>query len=134
MDFGIEAKVAWQPVDELSSKPDGIWRNEFKKTVKQWGEAWKASGKLLPEEADNRVAALFIVPYLKGRVFDISALVSEVRNLQGVEACAHYFADSQSLYEGAGRRFFPGVILALRHRKRAIKTSPATAVRRPMSQ
>lgn len=118
-EFALEAKVAWQRMSTQTNAADIGMDSEFPKIDEQWRHAWSDAGALSRDEADHRVAALFIVPYLDDREFRSDRLVEYARGLPGIDACAYYFCDSSSLIDGSSGHFYPGVILALRHRKRS---------------
>lgn len=126
--YAIEAKQVWQSIGNLSQ---GIVN------VKAGLDAaWKDAGSLHSYEADWRMAATFIVPFLplsevvkEGKV-DLDKVRENVQRwlegMQGFErikgkptAYAYYFPyECQAYYNDEVGRLFPGVVVVLERRLR----------------
>lgn len=119
IEFAIEAKVAWQRLSDESLDSGHKIGADLEKIDQQWTHAWSDAGALYKDEADHRLAALFVVPYADQGEFDSSALIGYVKRLPGIDACAYYFCDAKDFLKGSSGHFYPGVILAMRHRKRS---------------
>jgi hypothetical protein len=120
-DYAFEFKHAWQPLF-AQKDPLSIAR-------KHWSAAWTDVGALSRHEANVRVAGTFIVPYYRpasrerrhGAAVEerLTQLIAELRELQGVQACAWLFPRKERLRKSETGAYFPGVALVLRRRLRS---------------
>lgn len=131
--FVIEAKQAWQSIGNRASGDDP-------KVTLGTEAAWKDIGKIEAYEADTRLAATFVVPYIP-----VSQLVAddtptgarmrqrEVREIveswlseswpfshvQADAAAAVFPYKSAKMVSANGKHLMPGVVLLLRQRHKA---------------
>jgi hypothetical protein len=128
--YAVEAKQAWQSIGPLArGKNPRVWN--------QLTAARKAAGCLTSNEANERVAALFVAPYIpasavqvidrrKRVVLDkVHQLVSEwltdldLKSRAHVHAYAWVFPEKTQKFISSDARFlFPGTLLILSRRKR----------------
>jgi hypothetical protein len=135
--YAVEAKQAWQSIGPGATGENArVWR--------QFALAHKDAGSLTCDEADRRVAALFVSPYVpvskvlkadtgKQRLIDrdkVCELTTKWRNeidLESNKRVAGYawiFPDRCDLFVSKdGRNLFPGALLLLGERKRANRRS-----------
>lgn len=119
--FAVEAKQVWQ---SIGAQTDGVIN-----VHKGMKKAWKDAGDLQLEEADHRLAATFVVPYLPPRAlktkhpheFVNDWLASEPFAVKGrvPAAVAYVFPQRWENYVGeTNKRAFPGVVLVIEQRKK----------------
>ena len=117
-DYAMEFKHAWQPLF-AQRDPLSVARN-------YWSKAWTDAGALYRDEADLRLAGLFVVPHHvsidEKKVEDrLELFLGEMKNLPDVEALAWWFPQSERKRRAETGRYFPGVALALRRRRKATR-------------
>lgn len=114
IDFAIEAKQAWQSIQT---------DNEASQVVRQWQVVHDDANRLVKEEADLKVAAVFVVPYLRpgatetevARSFrDLMVRLQASDKLRSLGAIAAYISPNHTSYVGIHGDIFPGCALALR--------------------
>lgn len=120
--FAIEAKQAWQP----------IGRETVDRRVhvnRAMAAAWKDAGHLLLDEGDHRLACTFVVPYvapgIADRVGDVTDIIQgwleqEMSDLKA-DAIAYHFPGFTRDLRSIREYVYPGVVMLLRERKKAIK-------------
>lgn len=130
--YSVEAKQVWQSIgSRASGKNPDLWN--------QYDAAWNDAGNLTCDEADVRLAALFVSPYLpvsdirresgrSGRVGTVAiqsaALewlsAADLRSDPRVHGVAWYFPKKCGEFiSKSGKNAFPGAVLILGERKRA---------------
>lgn len=131
--FVIEAKQAWQSIGNRASGDDP-------KVTLGTEAAWKDIGKIEAYEADTRLAATFVVPYIpvsqlaaddtptgarmrQGEVREIvESWLSEswsFSHVQADAAAAVFPYKSAKMVSANGKHLMPGVLLLLRQRHKA---------------
>lgn len=131
--FVIEAKQAWQSIGSRASGNDP-------KVALGTTAAWKDIGKVEAHEADTRLAATFVVPYIPlseltvdDKLNGVSKRQAEVREIveawlganwpfggvQAAAAAAVFPYRSAGMISGNGKNLMPGVVLLLRQRHKA---------------
>lgn len=124
--FAIEAKQAWQPIGDTVAYPT-------LEVEKQRDNAWHDAGKLIPQEADHRLALCFVVPSiaptnLRGAASDkekrerveemVKAFCQMVFELPEVHAYAASFPEVNQLLTAEDGYVYPGVLAVFRERFR----------------
>jgi hypothetical protein len=133
--YALEAKQAWQSIGARANNVN-VW--------KALRHAWSDAGKLTVDEADKRLAAVFVSPYIavsdilksgsgKKPVVDRVKVCARVDdwlttlNLKGdprVHAFAWVFPRQCDLYLGKdNKNLFPGTVLIMSERKRSHRSS-----------
>lgn len=137
--FVIEAKQAWQSIGNSASGDD-------RKVTLGTNAAWKDIGKVESYEADTRLAATFIVPYIplsqlaaddapggaRKRQVEVREIVESwlgenwpFNHVQAEAAAAVFPYRSASMISGNGKNLMPGAVLLLRQRHKASKHAAA---------
>lgn len=120
--FAVEAKQAWQSIGPRTLGVTFVHRAMRK--------AWKDAGNLHIHEADHRLAATFVVPYLPASALKIAepgVWVKEwlKRSPFDVDhripaAVAYVFPSNWKRFKGENKDgYFPGVVLVIEQRRKA---------------
>lgn len=131
--FVIEAKQAWQSIGCRSSGDDP-------KVANATNAAWEDIGKVEAHEADTRLAATFVVPFIPlsqlatdSKPSGVPNREAEVREIvdrwlgeswpfshfQAEAAAAVFPYRSHGMVSGNGKHLMPGAVLLLRQRRKA---------------
>lgn len=120
--FAIEAKQAWQPIGREAVD----CRVHMRRAM---AAAWKDAGHLLLDEGDHHLACTFVVPYIApgiaDRVGDVTSIIEgwleqEMSGLKA-DAIAYHFPGCTRDLRSIKEYVYPGVVMLLRERKRAVK-------------
>jgi hypothetical protein len=126
-DYAIEAKQAWQSIGR---------RARVSRVDQAMAKAWRDAGNLTHDEAQHRLAATFVAPFiplsevgqtLRGKaVIDETAVRVAVEgwlgsiNLSGLDAYAYVFPRKASGFVNPARTLiFPGTLVCIEKRTRA---------------
>lgn len=128
--FAIEAKQGWQPIGPRVANPAAQLQRAQRL-------AWKDAGHLRCDAGDRRLALSFVVPTFpqsalgrleskcalsKGSTAIIVDWLREYIKPTAVDAWAYSFPARARLLKGTdGRRVYPGVVILIRERERAIR-------------
>ncbi len=124
--FAIEAKQAWQNIGS---------RAKTNNAEKAMDKARLDAGRLTTDEANHRLAAVFVVPYISisevicaskksaGKIDSMRAIEVACRwlkesNLAQFDAYAYVFPYRNEKYVTENGYFFPGVLLTIKRIKR----------------
>lgn len=113
--YAIEAKQAWAAMTGKSGN--------YARIEKKWAQAIEASRELHRDEANHRLAMLFVVPYTKIpiNIEQRMALISRCEKLDKYDAIAWYWTkkEERDIHTNSkSGNYFPGVILAIRRIKK----------------